>query len=449
MGISLALMSSQSCIAVEYSSVLASGQSLRTGDSVISSQGLTQLIFQSDNNLVLYQVGTPYVAKWDRFQGTLDGKSHAGYDIDTQYFPLPAPVYPPFEYPQADMQPDGNLVISVSGTPVWASGTAGYPGASLTVQDDARLVIAYHGKSIWSSNTDELPILQLPFPESGFHIFGNDLRCVLLPGETLQEGDFLASRGYSYSTVYDQLILQNDGNLVQYERSGTAYTALWSTLTGIVNEPSNPAQGPAQPTAHGDRLIMTQDGDVQLIDDSQNRIAWHSGTDGCPGSYLDADSFVRVFHQELSLGNSQVPSVTPYRLLPNELILTGDYLRRVVNQVEYTLILQNDGNLVFYSRPLASGTYTALWSTITGPIGRATATPGIYGPLAIGNYLDIGLHGAEIVNFPQASTGQTAAVTWTPPIASTGTNNSTMEISDLGILQVLSDAGVILWRYTD
>jgi hypothetical protein len=445
--LSLVLLASPSSFAVEYASQLTAGQSLQAGDSVLSSLGHVQFIFQSDTNAVLYQVGTPYVPVWDYEQGTLNGKPHVGYG-GLQMEPLPVTAYPNLGYAHLDMQSDGNLVlIAAHGTAIWASGTAGYPGASLTVQDDARLVISFNGKSIWSSNTDDLPALHVPHPydDLGIGIYGNDLRCVLLPGETLLQGGFLVSRAYSYSSTYLQTILQSDGNLVQYQVTGAGYAPVWSTLTGIL--PSSPyyryAQGPAQPTAFGNRLVMSPDGDAQLINDSQQRLAWESGTSGCLGCYLDAMSYVTVNHQFLPLWNSQDPTASPARL--NGEANTGDYLRRVVNEVEYTLILQNDGNLVFYSRPLASSQYTPLWSTITGPIGRTTQLSSLYGPQAIGDSLYNG-YGPVLQN----SIGDELVVTWELYASSTTGYSTHLQISDQGVLEsVIDQTGATLWTYTD
>jgi hypothetical protein len=53
------------------------------------------------------------------------------------------------------MQSDGNLVLyTSSGTPVWATGTPGNPGAYLEVQNDANLVIySPSGTALWPTGT--------------------------------------------------------------------------------------------------------------------------------------------------------------------------------------------------------------------------------------------------------------------------------------------------------
>ncbi|MGW4651691.1 ricin-type beta-trefoil lectin domain protein [Kitasatospora sp. NPDC004289] len=84
------------------------------------------------------------------------------------------------------MQSDGNLVLTKSGTPVWASGTWGHPGASLTLQADGNAVVHdAHGDALWSTRT------------------------------------------WSHPGAY--LVLQHDGNLVLYDADGAQ--ALWATNT--------------------------------------------------------------------------------------------------------------------------------------------------------------------------------------------------------------------------
>jgi hypothetical protein len=54
------------------------------------------------------------------------------------------------------MQLDGNLVVyDGSGTPRWASGTAGYDNAYLAVQDDGNVVVyTAGGAALWASWTN-------------------------------------------------------------------------------------------------------------------------------------------------------------------------------------------------------------------------------------------------------------------------------------------------------
>jgi hypothetical protein len=84
------------------------------------------------------------------------------------------------------LQGDGNLVLYMSGTPLWASNTVGSGAAFAVMQDDGNFVVyTSAGTAVWSSVT----------------------------------------AGAGCGTY---LVVQNDGNTVIYNSAGTA---LWSTMT--------------------------------------------------------------------------------------------------------------------------------------------------------------------------------------------------------------------------
>ncbi|HRI71516.1 MAG TPA: hypothetical protein PK156_45090, partial [Polyangium sp.] len=48
----------------------------------------------------------------------------------------------------------GGAHYAHNGSPVWASGTDGHPGAYLIMQDDGNVVIySTEGRALWSTNT--------------------------------------------------------------------------------------------------------------------------------------------------------------------------------------------------------------------------------------------------------------------------------------------------------
>ncbi len=108
--------------------VMAGGSSLATGGQVVSCDGRFDLDMQAaDGNLVLYFGSTVLWAA-----GTA---GNAGATLS--------------------MQTDGNLVVySPSSAAVWSSGTSGNPGATMSLQDDGNLVV-YSSASValWSSGT--------------------------------------------------------------------------------------------------------------------------------------------------------------------------------------------------------------------------------------------------------------------------------------------------------
>jgi hypothetical protein len=99
---------------------------LLPGGAVSSASGRYRLTYQTDGNLVLYDMvaGT---ALW--LTGT--GGSSPG---------------------QAILQTDGNFVVyDGAGTPLWQSHTGGNPGGSMILQEDGNLVIyGSNGQAVWN-----------------------------------------------------------------------------------------------------------------------------------------------------------------------------------------------------------------------------------------------------------------------------------------------------------
>ena len=108
---------------------LISGGKLSPGQSISSSNGHYNFVFQSDGNVVLYA----------QYRGTI-----ALWATGTQGTPAK----------MLEMQAsDGNLVLrDGSQNPLWSSGSVGHPGAYLEVQDDGNVVI-YDGAAVWHTNT--------------------------------------------------------------------------------------------------------------------------------------------------------------------------------------------------------------------------------------------------------------------------------------------------------
>ena len=113
-------------------SVLSPNGSLFVNQTLVSTNGVFELIMQADGNLVLYRLSNMH-PEWAT--GT-NGK-------DVQ---------------RAIMQTDGNLVLyNFNGGAVWASNTNGNPGSFLVMQDDGNLVIYRPNVPIWASNTSNPP----------------------------------------------------------------------------------------------------------------------------------------------------------------------------------------------------------------------------------------------------------------------------------------------------
>jgi surface antigen len=260
---------------------------LTSGQYLISANGQYELIMQRDGDLVEYMSGH---ALWS--SGT---SGHRGARVT--------------------MQSDGNLVVYRGSVALWSSGTGGHAAAAyfLAVQDDSNLVVyTPAGSPLWASYTT------------------SDL---LWAGDTLTAGQFLTSPGGQY-----QLIMQGDGNLVEYMQGH----ALWSS--GTVGHP-------------GARVIMQGDGNLVVY--IGHTALWSSGTGGHPAAayYLAVQVDANLVVYTAGGAPLWASSTVSDTLWANDTLTAGQYLTSPGGQ--YKLIMQGDGNLVVYD---SAG---AIWSSGT------------------------------------------------------------------------------------
>lgn len=128
-------------------------------DTLVTNNGRCFLAFQWDQNVVIYDRGTPI---WAR--------STVGSGAD-----------------RLVMQGDGNFVLYRGNTPIWHTNTWGRPGAAIYMQDDCNLVIYHSGRAVWASNTARAP-LPAPAPTPGGSVFYAGLPSPSVPD------------GYDYAT---------------------------------------------------------------------------------------------------------------------------------------------------------------------------------------------------------------------------------------------------------
>ena len=202
-------------------------EEIRVSETVRSCNGVTTLILQPEQNVVLYDSAG---ASWSA-PNTL-GKGTA----------------------LLRMQTDGNLVAyDTAMVALWGTGTAGHPGAWLAVQDDCNLVIyagpfPQSGPVLWSTNT----FCRAPRPAPGR----------MLPGERL-------SRTVSVASITGNVTLtvQPEQNVVLYNKG----VALWSAPNTLYRGTSV--------------LVMQTDGNLVAYTGSGVAL-WGSGTAGNPGAWL-------------------------------------------------------------------------------------------------------------------------------------------------------------------
>ncbi|WP_219814748.1 hypothetical protein, partial [Rathayibacter sp. AY1B7] len=167
--------------AVASAAVLRAGEQLARGERLVSPDGASSLVMQTDGNAVVYAAGgRPTWASGTQGRGD-----------------------------SLRMQDDGNLVVyAADGRPVWASGTVADPGGELRMQDDGNLVIYRRsGSAAWASSIGG----RIDEPRTD----------TLRRGSTLYAGNRLATPGGTTA------VMQADGNLVVYGQGG----ALWASGT--------------------------------------------------------------------------------------------------------------------------------------------------------------------------------------------------------------------------
>jgi hypothetical protein len=244
---------------------LAPGSSLLPGQYLVSGNGQYTLRLQSDGNLVEYN--SSGAAIWSL------GTAGRGVTALT-------------------MQSDGNLVLYAGNSVVWATNSAGNTGAFLALGSDGNISLTEGGTPLWSSNSAQ-----------GF---------TLLPGQAIYSpnGQFM-------------LTLQSDGNLVEYNSTGTPF---WSSQT----------QG-----QHVTAMVMQGDGNLVLY--NGNTAVWATNSVGHPGAELSLQNngALIIYQGTTQVWAAQVNLINGQSLLPGQTLPSPNGL--------YQLTLQSDGNLVEYT----------------------------------------------------------------------------------------------------
>jgi hypothetical protein len=203
--------------------ILASGTSLQPNQSLLSPDGQSAFILQSDGNLVLYNNFKP---SWN---SVTFGR---------------APDH-------LQMGADGNLVIYFKDGSTWSTNTGGHLGAYLKLQTDGNLVLYdANNNPLWNTvsfqTTDHLSYV-VNLWRGG----------TMLPGQEMETPD----RHY-------KLVFQADGNLVLY--SETSGHALWNSVS----------------FGSGGQYLMLQDDGNLVLYNANYQAIWNSKTNGRGGSQL-------------------------------------------------------------------------------------------------------------------------------------------------------------------
>lgn len=184
---------------------------------------------------------------------------------------------------------------------------------------------------------------RVPNTDSPFYWFtpGQELSA---QGRTVLEGTTLAQgpRHVAATSTGFRLILQSDGNLVEYlARPGTTSQAVWATATSTAT-----------------RLVFQGDHNV-VLRDAAGHALWATGTAGTAASYFSVYGNGQLVTQDASgrLWSATGPSLTAS---PGVLVAAAH-----APLGEFWLSVQSDGNLVEY-RQTGGGPAPVWWSGTAG-----------------------------------------------------------------------------------
>lgn len=170
----------------------------------------------------------------------------------------------------------------------------------------------------------------------------------LMPGQSLSVNQQLVSVGGLY-----RLIMQGDGNLAYYRANNTSRWDAGTNGTGAVV------------------AVMQGDGNF-VIYDSNGRAVWATNTSGRPGAYLttQTDGNLVVYWNGQAIWHlGQDPEITAagqQKIMPGYGIWANQQI--VSANQYYRLVMQSDGNLVYYR---SNG--TVRWAASTNGTGAMVA----------------------------------------------------------------------------
>jgi len=234
----------------QLSVVSASGGTLWSTPT--AGDGDSEAVIQDDGNFVIYTVAG-YHPTW--YTGTYNNydELRAGQVLEAgQSMSSTSGTY------QVSMLADGNLVETLDGgRTLWASGTAGNPGATAVMGADGQLsVVSASGGTLWST------------PTAG-------------------DGD-------------SEAVIQDDGNFVIYTVAGyhpTWYTGTYNNYDELRVDQSLQSGQCVESDSDLYEVCMLTDGDLVEQVVASGASLWSSGTAGNPGAYVTmrADGNLTVF----------------------------------------------------------------------------------------------------------------------------------------------------------
>ena len=233
------------------------------------------------------------------------------------------------------LQSDGNLVIYAEGGRVlWSSGTMGRGGTQLVMQADSNLVLYTATlQPVWASATRSADAAILVLQSDGNLVMYGAAGArwatysdatVLRPGQVLRAGQSLVSLDGRW-----RIVVQGDGNLVTYQGNVAAWASGTQGLRGPV-------------------LVLQNDGNFVLYG-SDGRYAWATMTWTAAIAQMEQAGgfYLRTAQNTIAWtdGSGNARLSLGWTLYPGQGITSPSGL--------YTLVMQTDGNLVFYQQAVA------------------------------------------------------------------------------------------------
>jgi len=290
---------------------LSTGTRLEAGEYIVSPNGLFETVMGYDGNLATYAVKNGTVTKMVWSTGT--ASNYGAY---------------------AKFQGDGNLVIyTAKNVALWGSGTDGTGANKLSLGDDGNIHIF--------SNSVEKFTSAIKANKGMKSLKGAGLNV----GANLIAGDYLSSANGQYV-----LLMQGDGNLVIYAANGEA---IWASDTH-----GNP----------GAYTRLQKDGNL-VVYSSSGKALWGSNTSTTESYMLKlqndgnlvlyTSSGIATWGSETSTNVYTLTALTGSSLNTGAKLQPGAYIRSA--DWRYTLVMQQDGNLVIYS----SNAHNPIWGSGT------------------------------------------------------------------------------------
>ncbi|KQY60472.1 hypothetical protein ASD11_13585 [Aeromicrobium sp. Root495] len=263
----------------------------------------SRVVMQNDGNLVVYSAGN--VAMWSSGTGHTGASQNSlqSNGVVNKLAKGQSLIAPDGSY-RAVMQADGNFVVyDAAGRAQWSARTGGNPGGYVALQDDGNLVVyPESGTARWSSSTAPATKVVLVMQNDGNLVLYSQGGLALWSsnggrtgysqdtvgtGRHLTVGQRIVSRNGDYFAV-----MQADGNLVKYTRSGTAQ---WSSNTSgsgadrvemqgdgnLVAYEGNSARWSSKTSGSNARLVMQDDGNLVVY--SGSTALWDASRNGAPG----------------------------------------------------------------------------------------------------------------------------------------------------------------------